>query len=319
MRRTTPVLLIALVLGLLAPVGAASASCVFIDRPVEERLSEFTYVFKGRVIGLRDDDRTARFAVEEVWRGTLGPETVVYGGPEQDAGFGETVATSVDRSWTGGATYLVFAGTEPRGLVDNACSPTQEWTDELAAARPVDWTEPDRSLAADDGSGTIGELGIVALVLVALLGAVGAAVSVRRRRRTARRPPASSGANLGTTAAEVPMTALRIVAAIATLTMLGTIAYGFSNGDFSREGAILLDLAWGRVTMIDLYLAFAAVWAWIAWRERRLRSAAVWLVLVAGTGSFAIWAYVLLASLRSRTVSELLVGPARAESSVATL
>jgi hypothetical protein len=63
--------------------------------------------------------------------------------------------------------------------------------------------------------------------------------------------------------------------------------------------------------MVDLYLAFGAAWAWIAWRERSLRSAAVWLVLVAGLGSFAIWAYVLLAAVRSGSIAELLVGPRR--------
>lgn len=115
------------------------------------------------------------------------------------------------------------------------------------------------------------------------------------------------------------MTLVRSVATLATLAMLATIAYGFSAGDFSEEGAQLLDLAWGRVTMIDLYLAFAAAWAWIAWRERRVRSAAVWLILVVGLGSFAIWAYVLLAAVRARTVDELLLGPSRARASDATM
>lgn len=105
------------------------------------------------------------------------------------------------------------------------------------------------------------------------------------------------------------MTGIRIVAALAALTMLGAIVYGLSTGDLSGEGAILLDLAWGRVTMVDLYLAFGAAWTWMAWRERSVRSAAVWLVLVAGLGSFAIWAYVLLAAVRSSSVVELLVGP----------
>lgn len=115
------------------------------------------------------------------------------------------------------------------------------------------------------------------------------------------------------------MTLIRIVAAAATLAMLGAIAYGFSAGEFSDEGGQLLELAWGRVTLIDLYLAFGAVWAWIAWREQRVRSAAVWLVLVVGLGSFAIWAYVLLAAVRSRTVSELLLGPSRSDPAAARM
>lgn len=173
--------LLALLLALALPTTAASASCLFDDRPVEDRIGEFEYVFKGRVAGLRDEDRTARFEVEEVWRGALGPEIVVFGGPVQDAGFGQTVATSNDRTWIGGATYLVFAGSEDRGLVDNACSPTREWSDELAAARPADWTEPESTIVDDvEGPSGLGALGIIGGAVLGIAG-VGALVAHRRR------------------------------------------------------------------------------------------------------------------------------------------
>lgn len=181
MRRSATVLALLLLATLALPLTGTSASCLFDDRPVEERIGEFEYVFKGRVAGLRDEDRTARFEVQEVWRGALGPEIVVFGGPEQDAGFGQTVATSNDRAWTGGATYLVFAQSEPRGLVDNACSPTREWSDDLAAARPVDWTPPESTIVDDnDGPSGIGALGIIGGVVLAIAG-LGALMARHRR------------------------------------------------------------------------------------------------------------------------------------------
>ena len=160
----------------------AAASCLFDDRPVEDRLGEFAYVFVGDVIETTDEGRTARFAVDEVWIGSLGPDVVVYGGPEQPLG-GPTVGTSNDRAWRAGARYLVFAGVEERGLTDNACSPTREWDDELAAARPADASAPTGPAPSD--ATTAGGVGwllpAAALGGAAVLGA--AALVVMRRQR----------------------------------------------------------------------------------------------------------------------------------------
>jgi hypothetical protein len=55
---------------------------------------------------------------------------------------------------------------------------------------------------------------------------------------------------------------------------------------------------WGLTTLVDLYTAFFSVWLWIAWRERSLSARLAWAVLIAGLGSMAIAAYVLLALRR---------------------
>lgn len=185
MRTPRPVLLVSLLLALVLPATAADASCLFDDRPVDERLDEFPYVFRGTVTGLGDEGRTASFRVEEVWRGELGPEVVVYGGPAQDGLSGEVVATSVDRTWQGDATYLVMARVDDRGLVDDSCSPTREWTDDLAVALPADGHAPDPALAADDAEedpSGLDPLGLTGLAV--LVGAVAAAALVLARRRS---------------------------------------------------------------------------------------------------------------------------------------
>lgn len=160
----------------------ASASCLFDDRPVEDRLAEFPYVFVGDVMETTDEGRTARFAVDEVWVGSLGAEVVVHGGPEQPLG-GPTVGTSNDRSWNEGARYLVFAGVEDRGLTDNACSPTREWDDELAAARPADASAPTGSTPTDDASTSGGGWLLPAAALGGLIVLGAAAFALMRRQR----------------------------------------------------------------------------------------------------------------------------------------
>ncbi len=108
------------------------------------------------------------------------------------------------------------------------------------------------------------------------------------------------------------MTIVRGAAALATLAMAAVIVWGLVAGDFGADGAALLGLVWGRVTMVDLYLAFAAVWAWIAWREASPVRAVLWAVLVAGLGSLAIWGYVWWAARDADDVAGLLLGPRRA-------
>jgi len=55
---------------------------------------------------------------------------------------------------------------------------------------------------------------------------------------------------------------------------------------------------WGLTTLVDLYAAFVTVWLWIAWRERSAVARIAWALLIAGLGSMAIAAYVLLALRR---------------------
>lgn len=126
---------------------------------------------------VRNEGVTARFAVEEVWKGSpLPPEVVVHGGPEPSGLFGGTSATSVDRSWTVGATYLVFPRAEGERLQDNSCSPTREWSPEFAAARPADARPPSAAESGEPGglpvpawAAVLGGAAIVGGLVVTLL------------------------------------------------------------------------------------------------------------------------------------------------------
>lgn len=104
------------------------------------------------------------------------------------------------------------------------------------------------------------------------------------------------------------MSTIRLVAVVAAVTMAATIVWGFATGDFGTEGAALLDLAWGRVTLVDLYLAFGAVWAWIAWRERSAGAAVLWAVVIAGLGALGIWGYIAWRAWDADDMAHLLLG-----------
>ena len=104
---------------------------------------------------------------------------------------------------------------------------------------------------------------------------------------------------------------LRMLAAFGTGAMTAAIIGAFSLASLPEDGAAIAALVWGRVTLIDIYLAFVFGWSWIAWRERSPVRAGVWLVATLVTGSLALFAYLLGASLRASTTSELVLGPHR--------
>ena len=86
----------------------------------------------------------------------------------------------------------------------------------------------------------------------------------------------------------------------AFVVMLGMISYGFVSGDgFTTEGGLLMDLAWGRVTLVDLYVALAIIGAWIVKREG-WRRATPWLAGLVVGGSLTAGLYLLKASRDSR-------------------
>jgi hypothetical protein len=103
------------------------------------------------------------------------------------------------------------------------------------------------------------------------------------------------------------MRTIRVVTAVLTAVMAITIIAGFVAGDFSDEGSTILDLAWGRVTLIDLYVGLALFGGWVLIRERGI-AAVPWLLSFVVLGNLTTAAYALKASLQSESVAEFLTG-----------
>lgn len=102
------------------------------------------------------------------------------------------------------------------------------------------------------------------------------------------------------------MTAIRTVSALGAAAMTIALIIGFTTGDFSGEGGQILDLIWGRVTLIDLYVGVALIAAFVFWRERSFPISIAWLATFIVLGHLATALYVLLASMRASSVEELL-------------
>ena len=171
----------------LAP-GVALASCIE-PPPLPEAIAQTETVFVGSVIELEFEGRLATFHVIEVWKGDIGPEVLVNGGPgirEMSAARaqGHSLATSVDRSYVLKETYIVFPhGAAGEILFDNACSNTQILTPEVEALRPANAYTPVATLESHATPDTDGSLGWVAPTLIgaAVIAAAGAAIYLRRR------------------------------------------------------------------------------------------------------------------------------------------
>lgn len=77
------------------------------------------------------------------------------------------------------------------------------------------------------------------------------------------------------------------------LIMLLVVCYALVYGDFFIEGAVLVDMAWGMVTLVDLYLGLLLFSFWIICREENKTSALLWSVLILLLGNMLSCLYIL--------------------------
>ena len=91
------------------------------------------------------------------------------------------------------------------------------------------------------------------------------------------------------------MNIAKLIALGGLLAMTGVLVYGFIGGDFSAEGALLMSMPWGIVSLVDLYVGFTLFSCWIVYRERSVGRSVVWVILMMVLGFFAASLYVLIA------------------------
>ena len=87
----------------------------------------------------------------------------------------------------------------------------------------------------------------------------------------------------------------KLVALLGLLAMTGILIYGFTVGDFSGEGKVLLSMPWGIVSLVDLYVGFILFSGWIVYREKSLVRSIVWVFLMMVLGFFTASLYTLIA------------------------
>lgn len=96
------------------------------------------------------------------------------------------------------------------------------------------------------------------------------------------------------------MKAAKIITWIGLCAMTWGLINGFTTGDFFKDGAVLLANPWGVMSMIDLYVGFTLFSMWIAFREAKAVTAAIWILLMMVLGFFTGCLYVLIVLYSSR-------------------
>ena len=89
----------------------------------------------------------------------------------------------------------------------------------------------------------------------------------------------------------------RIVTVLGVLAMGGMILFALATGNLATEGAALLSMAWGKVSMVDLYVGFILFSGWIIYREKSLVRSVIWVFFMMTLGNFTASLYALIALL----------------------
>jgi len=90
------------------------------------------------------------------------------------------------------------------------------------------------------------------------------------------------------------------LALIGFIIMLVSITTAFIVGDFFQEGSALLSLAWGKVSLIDVYIGFIIFCGWIIYREQSVGRSLIWVIFMMIFGNMTACLYVLIALRQSR-------------------
>ena len=86
---------------------------------------------------------------------------------------------------------------------------------------------------------------------------------------------------------------------LGAILMGSSIVYGFAAGDFLGDGSAMLELLWGKITLIDIYLAFFVFAGWMFFREGLNAKSMVILLFIIVFGSFTICFYTFIVMHRA--------------------
>ena len=91
----------------------------------------------------------------------------------------------------------------------------------------------------------------------------------------------------------------KILSLLGLLAMSAVLIYGFTVGNFSKDGSELLQNPWGLVSLVDLYTGFALFSAWIVYREKSFSRSLIWVFLMMVLGFFTASLYTFIALIAS--------------------
>ena len=77
--------------------------------------------------------------------------------------------------------------------------------------------------------------------------------------------------------------------------LVAGLGYALINGSWYPNASELLDNPWGVATLVEVYIGFVFVGAWIVCRERHFGRASLWVALLFLLGNLVAALYILLA------------------------
>ena len=87
---------------------------------------------------------------------------------------------------------------------------------------------------------------------------------------------------------------------ILMVVMIVALGYGFTSGDFWKDGGELMENPWGIVSLYDVYVGFFFFIGWIWYRECCLGIKLVWAVAILLGGNAVAGIYAIITLLRSK-------------------
>ena len=96
------------------------------------------------------------------------------------------------------------------------------------------------------------------------------------------------------------MKAAKLLSFLGIVAMSVVLIFGFTTGDFFKDGAVLLKNPWGVVSFVDLYVGFTLFSMWIAFREKNMLRMVLWILAMMILGFFAGALYIFINLIRSR-------------------
>jgi hypothetical protein len=91
------------------------------------------------------------------------------------------------------------------------------------------------------------------------------------------------------------VTLAKMIVLILSIVMGVTLVYGFTRGDLSADGAVLVSIPWGIVSLVDVYVGFTLFSGWVIFREPSRLRALLWVILIMVLGFFIAGIYTFLA------------------------
>jgi hypothetical protein len=96
------------------------------------------------------------------------------------------------------------------------------------------------------------------------------------------------------------MKTAKTLAILGTLIMLVTLMFGFITGDFFKEGRVLMAIAWGKVSLVDVYVGFFLFSGWVLFREQKKFTIVTWIIAIMVLGNFITCLYTTIALFKSK-------------------